>query len=470
MDKFWDKVVDHIESMNQKHGVEGLWGAHAQMQQSIARMTESAEELTAVQEENALQKKHIAQQDARALHMETQHAKYAEGMAKSFSSLQDEMQVFVLHMLDNAAEQLAATKQSSDMHERRIAEHNAVHKEYVQELTQSFDAKLAEQIKRSEVTETNTRTEQDAVHKQHVQELTQSFDVKLAEQIKRSEVTETNTRAELQLVSQELFDVKQGTCLPPLVSTAADLDIWNDEATFPVCSVESINAFLDGQADMPMSSDHSCSLLTTTAENAYDDEIARGLAEAAFGQKRATEDASPSGLCSFDLQALVYSHAGTVRDTNKAAKHLPEQQAGAQARTQQPTAALTAPAWNPPPRELCCCVTLAKLTYPQLIQRCSDLRVPSHVHAAATFKFKVGDRVSAKYKKCHYKWPGEIFNRHAAEDGTATYSVSFDDGDVATGIKEKFMDRESPATPKLPVAIMAPVILRDLLRTYPSLE
>jgi hypothetical protein len=470
MDKFWDKVVDHIESMNQKHGVEGLWGAHAQMQQSIARMTESAEELTAVQEENALQKKHIAQQDARALHMETQHAKYAEGMAKSFSSLQDEMQVFVLHMLDNAAEQLAATKQSSDMHERRIAEHNAVHKEYVQELTQSFDAKLAEQIKRSEVTETNTRAEQDAVHKQHVQELTQYFDVKLAEQIKRSEVTETNTRAELQLVSQELFDVKQGTCLPPLVSTAADLDIWNDEATFPVCSVESINAFLDGQADMPMSSDHSCSLLTTTAENAYDDEIARGLAEAAFGQKRATEDASPSGLCSFDLQALVYSHAGTVRDTNKAAKHLPEQQAGAQARTQQPTAALTAPAWNPPPRELCCCVTLAKLTYPQLIQRCSDLRVPSHVHAAATFKFKVGDRVSAKYKKCHYKWPGEIFNRHAAEDGTATYSVSFDDGDVATGIKEKFMDRESPATPKLPVAIMAPVILRDLLRTYPSLE
>ena len=234
--------------------------------------------------------------------------------------------------------------------------------------------------------------------------------------------------------------------------------------------MESINAFLDGQADMPMSSDHSCSLLTTTAENAYDDEIARGLAEAAFGQKRATEDASPSGLCSFDLQALVYSHAGTVRDTNKAAKHLPEQQAGAQARTQQPTAALTAPAWNPPPRELCCCVTLAKLTYPQLIQRCSDLRVPSHVHAAATFKFKVGDRVSAKYKKCHYKWPGEIFNRHAAEDGTATYSVSFDDGDVATGIKEKFMDRESPATPKLPVAIMAPVILRDLLRTYPSLE
>jgi hypothetical protein len=319
------------------------------------------------------------------------------------------------------------------MHERRIAEHNAVHKEYVQELTQSFDAKLAEQIK-------------------------------------RSEVTETNTRAELQLVSQELFDVKQGTCLPPLVSTAADLDIWNDEATFPVCSVESINAFLDGQADMPMSSDHSCSLLTTTAENAYDDEIARGLAEAAFGQKRATEDASPSGLCSFDLQALVYPHAGTVRDTNKAAKHLPEQQAGAQARTQQPTAALAPPAWNPPPRELCCCVTLAKLTYPKLIQRCSDLRVPSHVHAAATFKFKVGDRVSAKYKKCHYKWPGEIFNRHAAEDGTATYSVSFDDGDVATGIKEKFMDRESPATPKLPVAIMAPVILRDLLRTYPSLE
>jgi hypothetical protein len=45
-----------------------------------------------------------------------------------------------------------------------------------------------------------------------------------------------------------------------------------------------------------------------------------------------------------------------------------------------------------------------------------------------------------KYKKCHHKWPGEFFSRHPAEDGTATYLVSFDDGDVATGIKKKFMD------------------------------
>ena len=95
-------------------------------------------------------------------------------------------------------------------------------------------------------------------------------------------------------------------------------------------------------------------------------------------------------------------------------------------------------------------------------------KVGDRVSAAGVFKFKVGDRVSSKYNNSYYKWPGAIFNRQAALDGTATYSVCFDDGDVATDVKEKFITSESPATPKRPVAIMAPIVLRDLVRKYPS--
>jgi hypothetical protein len=89
------------------------------------------------------------------------------------------------------------------------------------------------------------------------------------------------------------------------------------------------------------------------------------------------------------------------------------------------------------------------------------------LYPTETSKFKVGDRVSSKYKNCFYKWPGEIFEVYAAEDGSPEYSVTFDDGDVATNIKERFVVKQVPAAPKRPVSISAPLVLRDLVRTYP---
>ena len=89
--------------------------------------------------------------------------------------------------------------------------------------------------------------------------------------------------------------------------------------------------------------------------------------------------------------------------------------------------------------------------------------------AAEPFKFKVGDRVASKYENSFYKWPGEVFDTYtAAADGSVHYSVSFDDGDVGHNISERFMVKEYPAAPKRPVSISAPLVLRDLVRTYPQ--
>ena len=87
--------------------------------------------------------------------------------------------------------------------------------------------------------------------------------------------------------------------------------------------------------------------------------------------------------------------------------------------------------------------------------------------SAEAFKFKVGDRVSSKYQNSFYRWPGEIFEMYTAADGSPEYSVTFDDGDVSTNINERFMVKEHPAAPKRPVSISAPLVLRDLVRTYP---
>ena len=46
--------------------------------------------------------------------------------------------------------------------------------------------------------------------------------------------------------------------------------------------------------------------------------------------------------------------------------------------------------------------------------------------------------------------------------------ISFDDGDVTTRIKERFMVKEHPATAKRPVNITVPLVLCDLVHTYPS--
>jgi hypothetical protein len=67
--------------------VQELWDAHTKMQQTVARMSDNAENLATAQAANARFKKHIAEQDARALHTDAQHKQYAEGVGKSFLSM-----------------------------------------------------------------------------------------------------------------------------------------------------------------------------------------------------------------------------------------------------------------------------------------------------------------------------------------------------------------------------------------------
>ena len=317
-----------------RHEVQELRAAHTRMQQTVARLSDNAEDLATAQAANDRYKKHIAEQDARALHTDAQHKKYAEEMGKSFVTMQNDMQAFVVQMTDNVNEQLLHAKQERDTNTRFLAERDAGHKDSVRELTESFDARLAEQIQASKLAETHTRSE-----------LTESFDARLAEQIKASKLAETHTRSELDLVSQELLGFKQGMCLP--LARSESVDIWNedddDDGDAKGCTVESIQAFLEPYQD------------------ALDDELTRVLAAAACGQKRSVDNGGSSvdngasaGLCTFELQAMVYPQAGDALFTSKAGKALEGQQAGAQARERSA-------AWSPPPREcvlLCFCACI----------------------------------------------------------------------------------------------------------------
>ena len=291
-----------------RHEVQELRAAHTRMQQTVARLSDNAEDLATAQAANDRYKKHIAEQDARALHTDAQHKKYAEEMGKSFVTMQNDMQAFVVQMTDNVNEQLLHAKQERDTNTRFLAERDAGHKDSVRELTESFDARLAEQIQ-------------------------------------ASKLAETHTRSELDLVSQELLGFKQGMCLP--LARSESVDIWNedddDDGDAKGCTVESIQAFLEPYQD------------------ALDDELTRVLAAAACGQKRSVDNGGSSvdngasaGLCTFELQAMVYPQAGDALFTSKAGKALEGQQAGAQARERSA-------AWSPPPREcvlLCFCACI----------------------------------------------------------------------------------------------------------------
>ena len=343
-----------------RHEVQELRAAHTRMQQTVARLSDNAEDLATAQAANDRYKKHIAEQDARALHTDAQHKKYAEEMGKSFVTMQNDMQAFVVQMTDNVNEQLLHAKQERDTNTRFLAERDAGHKDSVRELTESFDARLAEQIQASKLAEEHTRTQLtesfDAQLAEQIQasklaethtrsELTESFDARLAEQIKASKLAETHTRSELDLVSQELLGFKQGMCLP--LARSESVDIWNedddDDGDAKGCTVESIQAFLEPYQD------------------ALDDELTRVLAAAACGQKRSVDNGGSSvdngasaGLCTFELQAMVYPQAGDALFTSKAGKALEGQQAGAQARERSA-------AWSPPPREcvlLCFCACI----------------------------------------------------------------------------------------------------------------
>jgi hypothetical protein len=298
--------------------VRELWDAHTKMQQTVARMSDNAEELARAQQVNAGYKKHIAEQDARARRTDAQHKKYVEGVGTSFLSMQNGVQAFVVQMTDNLNEQLLQAKEDIDSNKKFLAEQDAGHKENLRELTESFNAQLAEQTMASELAAVHTRTQ-----------LTESFNAQLAEQTRASQLAEMHTRSELHLASQELLGFKQGMCLP--LAGSECLDIWDERDDAAGCTletVESINAFLEPY------------------EDAVDDEITRVLAAAACGHKRAIGNACDGGLCAFELQAMVYPSAGAEPFTSKAGKALAGQQAGAQARSRPA-------AWSPPPRELC---------------------------------------------------------------------------------------------------------------------
>jgi hypothetical protein len=309
--------------------VQELWDAHTKMQQTVARLSDNAEALATAQAANARYKKHITEQDARALRIEDQHKQYVEGVGKSFVCMQNDMQAFVVQMTDNVNEQILHAKEDIDTNKKFLAERDAGHKDYVRELTESFEARLAEQTKASELAEVHTRTQ-----------LTESFEARLAEQTKASQLAEVHTRSQLDLVSQELLGFKQGMCLPLAVSESIDSESLNifDESDERAETIESINAFLEPFQD------------------SLDDEIGQVLAAAACGQKRSVDNGAAAGLCAFELQAIVYPQAGDALFTSKAGKSLAGQQAGAQARER--TAA-----WSPPPRECALCFVLCALCF-----------------------------------------------------------------------------------------------------------
>jgi len=278
-----------------RHEVQELVKAHTKMQQTVARLSDNAEALATAQAANARYKKYITEQDARALRIEDQHKQYVEGVGKSFVCMQNDMQAFVVQMTDNVNEQILHAKEDIDTNKKFLAERDAGHKDYVRELTESFEARLAEQTK-------------------------------------ASQLAEMHTRSQLDLVSQELLGFKQGMCLPLAVSESLDSEALNifDESDERAETVESINAFLEPFQD------------------SLDDEIGQVLAAAACGQKRSVDNGAAAGLCAFELQAIVYPQAGDALFTSKTGKSLAGQQAGAQARERQA-------AWSPPPRECVLC-------------------------------------------------------------------------------------------------------------------
>ena len=347
--------------------MQQLLEGHTKMQQTIARMSDNAEQLTVAQAANAGYKRRIAEQDASALRIDAQHKEHVEGMGKSFSSYQDGIQAVVVQMLDNTTQQLLQANDARDTNKR-------LHQDCVRELTESFDGKLAEQTKASELADVQTRAEltecfnaklaEQEMHtrteltqafdaklaeqemqtrtelkqafdaklaEQEVQtraELTECFNVKLAQQANACKLAEQHTRSELHLASQELLGFKQGMCLPAPVPDPVDL--WNEPDDAAAYSVESINDFLDGSG-----------VFTRAYEHAAEDEITRVLAAAACGQKRSVDTTADAGLCAFELQAMVYpsagGSAGAALGTKQAVKSLPGQRV----------------AWSPPPRELC---------------------------------------------------------------------------------------------------------------------
>lgn len=391
-----------------RHEMQELLDMHTEMQQTIADMRGCRDELAVAQAANAGYKKRIAEQDACAVRMDAEQTKYMENVNRSFLSLQADMQVFMDLSAEAAAERMSAANTARDSYKQSLANQDALHVESVRALNESCDGKLT-----------------------------------LADELCKK------TCAELQLARQEVQDL-----LAFCSKTPSDMDVpdlWSEDEDIAL-SQESIDAFIAGSRLEHDDADNGVFAQAACGQQhvAQDFPGAAGLCE--FEQQALAYPCSGSvsgGVCGFELQALAYPCIGAGPVTSQTAHQPPGQRSS----------------WKPRPHTRpqqsalpCLCLVLC-LCLMHILTR-------NTTHAEA-FKFQIGDRVTSKNGNRYYKWPGDVFGRHAAEDGTATYSVSFDDGDVAAAIKERFLTKQPPA-PRRPVSILEPLAGCDVVRSFPG--
>jgi hypothetical protein len=316
-----------MQNNDTKGRVEELRGAHVQMQKAISWINDYEEQLTVA-------RKRIAELDAQSLRIDAAHLKYEHDTAKSFTDFQGKMQGLLAQVMqDNAELLLTERAKCVSQQETCIAELDALHKKYVEDLTKEFEEKLGAQIERSNL----------AVY------------------------MESKTRA-------KLLTLNAGESL---------VDLWSDEANGTVLSLESINAFLDGEDGAPLSCSDNTRLFkdacfsggSVYAHEPVEDASGLGFFEDQITTHAATPPMACSlwPLCPFEAQAEMYPNSTNTAADNigvpsieqeraagqppasKSAKHLSDQQAGVQARMQLGTPGSSVPAnpgWKPVPRKL----------------------------------------------------------------------------------------------------------------------
>jgi hypothetical protein len=299
--------------------VEELRVAHAKIQQSIVWITEYEGQLT---EAN----KRIAELDAKSLRMDATHLKYEQDTAKSILDFEVKMQALLAQVMQNNANLLVIERaKCASQQSTCIAELDDRHKKFVCALSKDFEEKLGAQVERSNL----------AVYME--------------------------SKARAKLLSLNVSD--------------SLVDMWSDEANGAGPSLETINAFLDGEDAGPCSCSDNTRLFkdaSFSGASVYAHEPSADGGLGFFEDQAPHTDtpkmpSSPNGICPFNVQAEMYPNStntatGTTlgigveeeRDAGeqhpfKAAKHLSDQQAGVQSRS------VTAnPGWKPAPRKLYC--------------------------------------------------------------------------------------------------------------------
>jgi hypothetical protein len=327
-----------MQNNDTKSRIEELRVAHAQMQQAIVWINDYEEQLTVAQ-------KRIGQLDAA-------HLKYEHDTAKSFTDFEGKMQGLLAQVMQDNAELLVIEKAKCvSQQETCIAELDFLHKQYVAELTTSFEEKLGAQVERSNL----------AVY------------------------MESKTRAKLL----------------SLTATESLVDLWSDDANGAGPSLQSIHAFLDGGDGAPLSCNDNTRLFNEASfsdGSAYAHEPVEDASGLGFFEDQITTHAasppmacSPNGsllpVCAFEVQAEMYPNSTKTAAGNtggrsiekerapgqpnasKSAKHLSDQQSGVQARMQLGTPGCASvpvnPGWKPVPRKLRHCVGLSR--YPNML-------------------------------------------------------------------------------------------------------